>query len=195
MISVISKLFLMRVLFPFLLLCLIPVSWAAAAEIEGIQFGDHYRTANLVLPLHGVGTLRYMKIVKVYVAALYLGDGVSSEAVLSDTPKRLVIHYFRGIKAEDFVRSTDALIMKNVGSEAFERLRPRISRLNGLYEDVHRGDRYSLTYIPGTGTELTRNGISKGVIKGADLAEAVFSMWFGASPLNASLKDALLGNP
>lgn len=30
---------------------------------------------------------------------------------------------------------------------------------------------------------------------GADVARAVFSMWFGASPLNTSLKNALLGKP
>ncbi len=195
MIIVIAKFLLTGFFFSSLLMCVMPVVQASAAEIEGIRFDDQYRTANLVLPLRGLGTLKYMVVIKVYVAAFYLGDGVPSEEVLSDTPKRLVIHYFRGIEAKDFARSTDALIMKNVGSEVFERLRPRISRLNALYEDVHRGDRYSLTYIPGTGTELGLNGISKGVIMGNDLAQAVFSMWFGASPLDISLKNALLGKP
>lgn len=195
MISVIAKFFPTGFFFSCLLLCVIPLAGAAAAEIEGIPFDDQYRTGNLVLTLRGLGTLKYMMVIKVYVAALYLGDGVPSKAVLSDTPKRLVIHYFRGIKAKDFARSTNALIMKNAGSEVFERLRRDIARLNALYEDVHRGDRYSLTYIPGTGTEIALNGISTGFIMGADVARAVFSMWFGTSPLNTSLKNALLGKP
>jgi long-chain acyl-CoA synthetase len=195
MIRRIAKFFPAGFFFSSILVCVMHVAGAAAAEIRGIRFDDQYRTANLVLPLRGLGTLKYMMVINVYVAALYLGDGVPSEAVLSDTPKRLLIHYFRDIEAKDFARSTETLIMKNVGSEVFERLRPRIARLNALYEDVQEGDRYSLAYIPGTGTEIALNGISKGVVVGADLARAVFSIWFGASPLDTSLKKTLLGKP
>ena len=39
----------------------------------------------------------------------------------------------------------------------FESLRDRIERINALYADVEPGDRYSLTYAPGVGTELALN--------------------------------------
>ena len=178
----------------FLLLLTHPVA-AAAAEAAGVQFDDAYIDARLSLPLRGVGILKYVVVIKVYAAAFYMSDGKPSEAVLSDVPKRLVIHYFRSIDADDFARSTSALILKNIGPVLFEQLRPRIDKLNALYDDVRRGDKYTLTYIPGAGTTMALNGVFKGTLHGADMARAVFSMWFGKKPLDASLKEALLGGP
>ena len=50
-----------------------------------------------------------------------------------------------------------------------------------------------LTYIPGRGTELALNGETKGLIKGANFAVAVFSIWLGSKPINKSFKRQILG--
>jgi hypothetical protein len=60
------------------------------------------------------------------------------------------------------------------------------------YRDVKPGDRYALTYIPGSGTELSFNGSPLVVIDGADFAAAYFSIWLGKRPLDPGLKDKLL---
>jgi Chalcone isomerase-like len=114
---------------------------------------------------------------------------------LRDVPKRLEIHYFQPIKTGDFARSTEVWIRKNVDEKTYENLRERVARINALYEDVRPGDRYSLTYEVGRGTELALNGTPKGVIDGADFAAAMFSIWIGPHPLNESLRSALLGVP
>ena len=69
----------------------------------------------------------------------------------------------------------------------------RIEYHNSLYENVQPGDRYSLTYIPGKGTELALNGESKGLIEGPDFAAAVFSIWLGPKPISDSFKRQILG--
>jgi len=163
------------------------------ATREGVAFPDIHEVGGTVLRVRGVGLLRYMAFIKVYVAAFYLEDDIPSEKALSDVPKRLEISYFHGITAEDFARSTDAFIEKNVEPELLPHLRSRIHRLNAWYEDVKPNDRYALTYIPGQGTELALNGEVKGVIQGSDFAAAVFSMWLGREPVNESLKRGLLG--
>ena len=84
-------------------------------------------------------------------------------------------------------------IEKNVDSKTFERLRSRIEYHNSLYEDVQPGDRYSLTYVPGKGTELSLNGEPKGLIEGGDFAAAVFSIWLGPKPISKSFKQQILG--
>jgi hypothetical protein len=53
-------------------------------------------------------------------------------------------------------------------------LRPRLEQINALYAGVEPGDRYALTYVSGLGTEVARNGQSKGVIPGADFAVLIF---------------------
>jgi hypothetical protein len=40
------------------------------------------------------------------------------------------------------------------------RIQGRIDRINAAYKNVKSGDRYSLTYLPGRGTELALNGTS-----------------------------------
>jgi Chalcone isomerase-like len=163
-----------------------------AAEIAGVQFAPRYRVDTKTLELNCVGLMRYMSFVKAYVAALYLGDGVHPEDALSDVPKRLEISYFYAINARDFAKTTSAQVAVNVDSETLPALRSRIDRLNALYEDVEPGDRYSLTYVPGIGTELALNGQPKGTIEGTDFARAVFAIWLGPAPLDASLKSQLL---
>ena len=163
------------------------------AEIEGVQFENTYETDGIQMKIQGTGLLRYLGFIKAYVGAFYLEEGSYIEDVLSDKPKRLEVEYFHALKGEDFGISTNKVIAKNTDALTLEKIRPQIDYHNSLYEDVHPGDRYSLTYIPGRGTELALNGKTKGIIKGADFASALFSMWLGEFPMNEPFKKQLLG--
>jgi hypothetical protein len=163
------------------------------AEIEGIHFEDSYETEQIRLRIQGTGLLRYLGFIKAYVGALYMQEGDSVEDVLSDIPKRLEVEYFHAFKKEDFGITTNKVIQKNTDTQTLQRIRPQIDYHNSLYEDVQPGDRYSLTYIPGRGTELALNGKIRGVIKGAEFATALFSMWLGEHPMNKPFKHQLLG--
>ena len=163
-----------------------------AAEVEGVYYRDSYMVDDTKLKLAGVGLLRYWGF-KAYTGAFYLEEGIPIEDALADRAKRIELEYFRSIKGEDFGPATNKSIAKNIDTNTFERLRPRINYHNSLYEDVQPGDRYSLTYIPGKGTELALNGESKGIIMGADFAAAVFSIWLGPKPISKSFKRQILG--
>jgi len=175
-----------------ILIIYISIYPAYAAEVEGINFSNNYAAGNKNLRLTGAGLFRYWGF-KAYTGALYLEEGASVDEVLSDRAKRIELEYYRAIKGKDFGPATDKSIAKNVDATTYERLRPKIDYHNSLYEDVRRGDRYSLTYIPGRGTELALNGEPKGVIEGADFAAAVFSIWLGPQPINNSFKKQILG--
>jgi len=149
-----------------------------AAEINGTNFDENLTVGNTALNLTGVGLLRYWGF-KAYVGAFYLEEGVKIEDALSVGAKRIEIEYLRPIRGKDFGPATDKVLAKNVAPETLERLRPQIDYHNSLYEDVKPGDRYSLTYVPGKGTELALNGQPKGLIEGKDFAKAVFSIWLG----------------
>jgi hypothetical protein len=165
---------------------------AIAAEVEGINFRDYYDAQDKKLKLTGAGLLRYWGF-KAYTGALYLEAGAPINDVLSDKAKRIELEYFRAIKGKDFGPATDKSIARNVDAQTYNRLRPKIEYHNSLYEDVQPGDRYSLTYIPGRGTELALNGEPKGIIEGADFAAAVFSIWLGPKPINNAFKKQILG--
>jgi hypothetical protein len=170
----------------------VTTSTSYGARIEDCYFSDVYTADNTQLRLTGVGLLRYWGF-KAYTGAFYLEEGAAIDEALSDRAKRIEIEYLRPIKGKDFGPATNKKIAKNVNLETFKRLRPRIDYHNSLYEDVQPGDRYSLTYIPGKGTELALNGEPKGIIEGADFAAAVFSIWLGPKPINNSFKKQILG--
>ena len=161
-------------------------------EIEGVRFADRREVDGRVLEVNCLALLRYKRIFRAYVAALYLGDGVPPADVLGDVPKRLELSYFWDLEGGDIGKAGDEILARNVDAETLARLRPRLERINALYEDIKAGDRYSLTYLPGVGTELALNDTRKGVIEGADFAAAYFRIWLGDNPIDASFRDELL---
>ena len=165
-----------------------------AARIEGVDFRDHISIDGVALNLHGTALLRYRVFFRAYVAALYLAPGTKGDDVLTDVPRRLEIEYFWSIPAHGFVRATSDGVRKNVDAQSWERIRADVDRFNALYVDVEPGDRYQLTYLPGMGTEIALNGVRRGHIAGAEFAAALFSLWLGEYPFDASLKSQLLNS-
>ncbi len=182
----------------FVVMALAPFVWSigpvSAAQIEGVTFSDFHQAGSVRLALRGVGLAKFVRTIKLYVGALYLDSGVSPDKVLEDVPKRLELSYFRAIKAGDFGKAADKVLLDNVPASTVSALQPRIEQMHRLYEDVKPGDRYSLTYLPGQGTELALNGQRKGVVEGADFAAAYFAIWLGPDPINEVLKAGLLNH-
>jgi hypothetical protein len=165
---------------------------AQALTIENVTFTDSIAIGEKAVSLRGAALLRWLKLVKVYVAALYLPEQAKPSEVLSDIPKRLEINYLVAIKGADFGPAAEPILARNVSGAELKRLRHRIDRLNAAYRDIKPGDRYALTYQPGKGTELSLNGEPLVTIEGADFAAAYFGIWLGHKPLDDNLKKALL---
>ena len=181
-------------IFLFLLL-LLPITLgtnAAAVTVENVVFADSVTLAGQEVPLRNAVLFTYLGFIKVYVAALYLPEGVGAEQVLADVPKRLEISYQVSIDAADFSKSAAPVLERNLGTVQLAELHGRLNRLNAAYRDVRPGDRYALTYIPGQGTELALNNKPLITIEGADFASAYFGIWLGRDPIDSGLKQQLL---
>jgi hypothetical protein len=165
---------------------------AHALTVENVTFADSVTIGGTQAPLRNAALLRYLKVIKAYVAALYLPEGVKAEDVLSDVPKRLEINYLVSIKGPDFGKGAEPTLKLNQTPAELAKLRSRIDRINAIYRDVKPGDRYALTYLPGRGTELALNGTPLTVIEGADFAAAYFGIWLGRESIDEGLKRDLL---
>ncbi|MFZ0133927.1 MAG: chalcone isomerase family protein [Desulfobacterales bacterium] len=166
---------------------------AGAADMDDINFEKQYKSPEIGLALRGVGLLKYLGLIKAYAGAFYLEEGVSIDEALADRAKRIEVEYLRSFKGQDFGPATVKMMEKNVDRATIDSLRKQIDYHNSLYQDVGPGDRYSLTYIPGKGTELALNGEPKGTIEGAAFATALFSIWIGQKPIDESFKRQILG--
>ena len=171
-----------------LLSCLVA---RAETQSHGFTFADTLRVEDTVLVLNGTGLLKYY-FFKVYVAGLYLGEGVKPEQFFDDVPKRLELAYLRDFTRKMMIDAGDDALAENVAPDVLARIRPQIDKINALYEDVKEGDRYALTYVPGVGTELALNGVRKGIVEGEEFAREYFKIWLGRSKVTRDLKAALL---
>lgn len=145
------------------------------------------------LTLRGEALLRVGYIFRVYWAALHVGEGVPTEAVLEDVPKRLEIVYLRNIFAADLIKAGDDMLRRHLSPEQLAAIQSRVDDINRLYRDVRAGDRYTLTYVPGFGSELAFNGTPLGVIPGADFAGPYFGIWLDPRTDYKDFHASLLG--
>ncbi len=186
---------LLRMMFVPLFLAALSISPppVRAMTVAEVTFADSVQAGSVTLPLYNAALLRYLKFIKVYVAALYLPAGVTADRVLTDVPKRLVLHYLVSFDRDDFIEGAESVLQRNQTPAELAAIRSRIERLNAAYLAVKPGDRYALTYLPGKGTELALNGTPLVVIEGADFAAAYFGIWLGKESLDDTLKEDLLG--
>ena len=163
---------------------------APAAEIDGVSFPDQLAIADAAVPLRGMAVMKWKRLIKVHASACWLPSGEAD--ALADVPKAFELHYFHDIDAGDFRKATEESLATSAIPEAVAALRPRIDRFNELYQDIKEGQRYRLTYRPGVGTELAKDGLALGVIEGADFAHAIFGIWLGPKAIDDGFRDRVL---
>ncbi len=173
-----------------LILTLLAALALPAAEAGGVVFPDRITVAETAVPLRGTAVMKWKRLITVHASACWLPPG---EDALADVPKAFELHYFHDISAADFRTATEESLQRSAAPELVAALRPRIDRFNALYQDIAEGQRYRLTYRPGVGTELAKDGVALGTIEGADFAQAIFGIWLGPKAIDARFRDRVLG--
>jgi hypothetical protein len=160
--------------------------------VDGVAFPTMYEGTGVTLRFHNAALLRYKIFFRGYVVGLYLPEGADPGTALEEIPKRLEFEYFWEIPGDAFGKAGEEILARNVDAATLSSLRDRLERIRRAYRDVKPGDRYALTYRPGTGTELSYNGAPLVVVEGDDFAAAYFSIWLGRNPIDERLKEELL---
>ena len=164
-----------------------------AKEVAGVSVPDTATVDGKALKLNGAG-LRKKMVFKVYVAGLYLENPSKDAAsvISSDQVKRMQLSVLRSLSSQQVGEAIHEGFEKN-SKEHMAALKARLEKLEAMIPNVETGDQILLTYVPGKGTVVSAKNVEKGVIEGKDFADALFSVWLGASPVQADLKAALLG--
>jgi hypothetical protein len=167
-------------------------SVTTAGEVAGVKLPDTITVEGKALKLNGMG-LRKKVVFKVYVAGLYLETpSKDPAAVLSpDQIKSMRLWILRSLKGSQITEAIVEGFEKNSKAQ-MGALKARLDKFNAMFPDVTEGDQIEMTYVPGKGTIVTAKGTEKGVIEGKDFADALFSVWLGANPVQEDLKKALL---
>jgi hypothetical protein len=163
-----------------------------ALDVSGVNVADTMTVEGKTLKLNGAG-LRKKAMFKVYVAALYVENPSKDAGALTSTDqiRSMRLHFLRDVKGQAV---TDAI------KEGFERnskaqlpaLADRLAKFSSMVPNVAEGDDMVMTYVPGKGTVVSVKGLEKGTIEGKDFADALFTVWLGADPVQENLKADLL---
>ncbi len=169
------------------------VPFTLAGTLAGVSLPDSATVGGAPVILNGMG-LREKYYIDIYLGALYLThpthDGIS--AINADEPKRIVMHFI-------YPRVTKAQIVETFEEQfganpAAVAVRPNIDMMEGwLPEVVHAGDELAFDYEPGKGTTMRVLGKVAGTIPGAGFMKLVWSVYLGAKPPTAALKNGMLG--
>src|SRR6476646_6538039 len=141
-------------------------SASLALAVAGVNMPPTANVEGKTLHLNGAG-LRTKVVFKVYVAGLYLETPSKDAAAVisSDQVKQMELALLRSL---DHSKITEAI------TEGFEKnskiqlagVKARLDRLNSMIPNVEKGDRITLTYVPGKGTIVSAKNVEKGVIEG-----------------------------
>ena len=171
---------------------------AQTTEVAGVKFANTLQVGNIKLQLNGAG-VRYKVVFKVYAAALYLTDKATTpEAVLAAPgPRHLQIVMLREIDANELGKLFTKGMEQNAPREEFSKSIAGIMRMSDIFSSRKKlvaGDAFAVEWVPGTGTVILVNGKPEGQpIKEPEFYSALMKIWFGKSPADAQLKEALLG--
>ncbi len=170
----------------------------AAQDINGVKVEDNITVAGTKLQLNGAG-IRYKAIFKVYVGELHTTQKVTSleELVAAPGPKRLSMTFLREIEAGPFGKLLTRGVEDNVPKNEMSKLVPGLIRMGDIFtvnKALMPGDVIHLDWIPGTGMVVTAKGKVQGEpFKEPEFFKAIMSIWFGPSPADFKLKEAMLG--
>lgn len=166
-----------------------------ARDFKGVSFPDEVKIGGETCKLVGIG-VRKKFFFTIYYGALYLKQPTSerTEVVESDQPKEVLLHViYKEVGADKWVEGWKEGFAANVPNPGPE-LQKKITRFVDCFnEPVKSGETVKVSYLPGTGTEVSIKGEKKALIPGHDFMAALWSIWFGRHPASDSLMKGMLG--
>jgi hypothetical protein len=173
-------------IFAILAMCLVFMNSTMAAGMAGGRED---------MQLLGKGAAYYLKFIKVYDAELYSDTLVAPEDILrSSVSKCLHLQYVVGVKKDDFITAANTVLARQFTPEQLNKVANELEMLHDGYQDVEKGDSYTLCYADKTKTtSLALNDKVVVAVSSPAFAETYFSIWLGETePLDDKLRKNLL---
>jgi hypothetical protein len=184
----------MRLLFIFVTLFFALFSLCTHAKTLR-EYPNTIENRGTSLQLNGIG-LREKWFIDVYSAALYLGsiESNANKIIKSDQAIALKLTMLRDVAGENM---SDAIKegFANNAVDKTELLQAKVAKFLKIFgNEASEGNSYLFFYTPSLGTQIYINGEHNTTIDGLDFKRALFSIWLGEKPAQASLKTQLLSS-
>ena len=166
--------------------------------IEGVAFQPTAQVGGQDLQLNGAG-LRTRAFFKVYAAGLYVPQKAKSAAALlaQKGPRLVAMTMLRDVDADTMFDALSKGLKANHTEQQLAGFAAQIGMLQAdlrAMGEAREGNRIRFEFTPEAGTRIVVDGQQKGsAIPGDAFFTAVLRNWIGDEPVDADLKQALLG--
>ena len=172
------------------------VTHAGDMELYGVKFPGEKVIEGKTLKLNGLGYLKKMGFVKVYVSGLYLEEPTQdgNTVIDSEQVKYLETHYLTSKATAKKISEGFIELMEEANPpELVKKNRAAIDKYAAwLDKDMAPGLTSSSTYVPGKGLTLTYQGEVRGTIPGNEFMQMYYRYNVGPKA-NKTIRDGLLG--
>lgn len=171
---------------------------AAQAQTTSTKFEPTLQVGNTKLVLNGAGT-RHRAVFKVYDMALYTTKKVTTvdDLLALQGAKRLQFTALRELPGTELGRLFLKGMSENSPKELVQKHALASTRLIEVFSGKSKlvaGDSFAMEFVPDKGTQFYITGKAQGEPVGdAEFFTMVLKIWFGPSPADNLLKEALLG--
>ena len=160
---------------------------------HGVTFPAKIKIGDKVVKYNGSG-LREKYFIDLYVGALYLKAQSSNAAKIISADEEMCIRIklvSDKVTRDKFVSSVDEGFSNSTTGSASK---TEIAAFKKCFSKPFKsGDDIILIYKPGIGVQVYMNGEKLGTQKGLEFKKALWGIWFGSSPADKGLKEAMLG--
>lgn len=171
---------------------------AGAQEVSAVQRPNKTQFSEPSWVLNGVGSRVMAGIFHVYEIALYLPHEHSavSEILDEDLPKRVALTFNVDVKSAQLLEVTYKVMSENHTVEELRKAEAGWQEFSTLFSgvnEIHRNDQIRLDFANASGTQVSLNGRDLGRVNDRGFMRAFLKIWLGERPVQANLKEKLLG--
>lgn len=178
---------------------LIIVSVSEARVYESVDMPETIMNGDYTLVLNGVGMRVARKVVKPYVAGLYLMKAEKNPDIIMKANESMAIRlqFIDNVTRATMLTKLYTGMRFSVASVGgkFDTMKDRLETYKSLLPEPEfkKGDILEFKYLPSKGLQIYRNNQLKGIIEGADFKEVFFGIWLNKDkPVDPDLKAAML---
>ncbi|QSS96967.1 chalcone isomerase family protein [Psychroflexus sp. ALD_RP9] len=166
----------------------------AQTEVSGINFPSTTTFGQYEVKLNGAG-VREKFWMDMYVGGLYLTNkSHDADAIINaDEAMEIKLHIVSGLISSN--KMTDAVEdgFENSTDGNTRPIRQKIDQFKSFFNDeINKKDVFDITYQPGIGIVVYKNGKESGRIKGLEFKKALFGIWLCDKPADKDLKESML---
>jgi hypothetical protein len=185
----------MKKLFAVLLMVGLGFAVADAKVVKNITIPDTYNAGGTNLVLNGTG-IRTKFMMDIYIGALYLKAKGSNGATIAaaDEPMNVRLHIVSSlITPERMAENVRDGFAKSSGGNVAPYKAGVDKFISTFSSGIKIGDKFDITYLPGKGVQVYKNGVFKASVEGLAFKKILYGIWIGPNCIQAPLKAGLLG--